>query len=196
MAVLELVAERVVSALEDTSWARDVDSSLDSAHEARAGLLAASGEIDAAVAHYRQALALRPDRLELHGQLAPLLRASGRSREALASYRTALRAAPDDALVENDLAWLLATDPDPQVRDPEAAVRHAESAARHSHYARPDVLDTLAVAYDAAGRRDDARRTGQRALALAESQGNRALADEIRTRPFLVAETGDARELD
>ena len=30
MAVLELVAERVVSALEDTSWARDVDSTLDS----------------------------------------------------------------------------------------------------------------------------------------------------------------------
>ena len=30
MAVLELVAERVVAALEDTSWARDVDSSLDS----------------------------------------------------------------------------------------------------------------------------------------------------------------------
>ncbi len=30
MAVLELVAERVVQALEDTSWARDVDSTLDS----------------------------------------------------------------------------------------------------------------------------------------------------------------------
>ncbi len=58
------------------------------------------------------------------------------------------------------------------------------------------VAALLAVAYDAAGRRDDARRTGQRALALAESQGNRALANEIRTRPFLVAETGGARELD
>ena len=43
-------------------------------------------------------------------------------------------------------------------------------------------LDTLAVAYAAAGRPEDALRTAREALAVAEEKGDEALAFEIRKR--------------
>lgn len=44
------------------------------------------------------------------------------------------------------------------------------------------MLDTLAVAYQAAGRPEQARRTAQRALAKARADGNAPLVEEILTR--------------
>ena len=81
--------------------------------------------------------------------------------------------------IANNLAWILATDPDPTLRDPQEAVRLAEDAARGPHANDPGLLDTLAVSYKAAGRNDDALRTARRAAALAREAGREALAREI-----------------
>ena len=64
---------------------------------------------------------------------------------------------PGSTLVANDLAWLLATHPDAQVRDGAAAVAVAEETQRASAAERAGkedagLLDTLAAAYAEAGR--------------------------------------------
>jgi tetratricopeptide (TPR) repeat protein len=90
--------------------------------------------------------------------------AQGRPDEATAHYREALLREADHPAATNNLAWLLATSRDPNVRDPEEAVAHAERAALRDG-SDPRVLDTLAAAYAAAGRTDDAVRTAEYARA-------------------------------
>ncbi|HEY1375672.1 MAG TPA: tetratricopeptide repeat protein [Gemmataceae bacterium] len=60
--------------------------------------------------------------------LARLLTATGRFREAESAYRQMADADPKNAGVHNDLAWLLATCPEPAVRDPGRAVALAGRA--------------------------------------------------------------------
>ena len=84
------------------------------------------------------------------------------------------------------LARVLATSPDPSLRDPERALRLAR-AASESHASDPFVLDTLAAAYAALGRFEEASSTAQEALAQAEERGNAQLAAEIQARIELYA---------
>jgi Flp pilus assembly protein TadD len=47
---------------------------------------------------------------------------------AIAACREAVAKAPDDAKAHNNLAWLLATSPNPKFRDPRQAIKHAQRA--------------------------------------------------------------------
>lgn len=89
---------------------------------------------------------------------------------------------PDFEKVANNLAWLLATSPDPSIRRPADAVRFAERAAEFSDGTAPGVLDTLAAAYASAGRFDEALRAQERALALAREVGEPTLAADFEGR--------------
>jgi Flp pilus assembly protein TadD len=150
------------------------------AHAARSDRDAALRELDAAVA-------LAPGESSLHAERAALLESAGRAAEAAAGYREALRRGRRDAFVLNNLAWILVTSPDPALRDAPAAVALAEEAAAASDGRDAGILDTLSVAYAAAGRPDDARAAALRALARAEETGDAALAAEVRAR---IAERG------
>ncbi len=68
----------------------------------------ANGRNPAAMAEYRTALRLNPDRVKTHQSLARLLADAGRTNEALAELREALRLFPGDAPSCNALANLLA----------------------------------------------------------------------------------------
>ena len=81
-----------------------------------------------------------------------------------------------------ELAWILATHPDPVIREPAEAVRLGERAAALSRRGDPVVLDVLAAAYAAAGQFDLAVRTAQNALALASVAGATELEQLIRQR--------------
>ena len=109
-------------------------------------------------------------------------RSAGRLAETIGHYREALRIRPDFRTVANNLAWLVATARDPSLRDPELAVSLAERAAALSAAPDPSVLDTLAAAYAAAGRYDEAARVAEQALRLAESAGPPGFAAQIRSR--------------
>jgi tetratricopeptide (TPR) repeat protein len=68
----------------------------------------ANGQNTAAMAEYRTALRLNPDRIKTYHSLALLLADAGRTNEALAELREASRLFPGDALSRNALANLLA----------------------------------------------------------------------------------------
>lgn len=83
--------------------------------------------------------------------------------KAFKDYEAALKLEPDYAVAHNNLAWKMASVRDPKYRDEMKAVEHAEKAVHFKGNAHH--RDTLAAAYAAVGRFDDAIREGTRALA-------------------------------
>ena len=102
----------------------------------------------------------------VHLALARLALARGDDSVAAEHYGAAIMLQPGSKTIANELAWLLATSADPAVRNVDAATAAAEQLAKDDE--NPHHLDTLAAAYAAGGRFDDAVRTAARAAELAE----------------------------
>ena len=135
----------------------------------RGHVAALRGRLDVAVAAYREASRIAPDRALPYVGLGGVLARLDRVDEALAAYRSALERSPDDEGALRGRADLLST-----------AGRPAESAAS---------LDRLAAVLERAGRLADACDVAGRALELAESRGRRRLVKSLVGR--LRQATGD-----
>lgn len=144
--------------------------------------LTMEGDLEGAVEHYRAALSVDPKEVTAHMQLAWTLDRLGHSEQATEHYEQALRLRPQKWHEANNLAMVLAADPDPSRHNPRQAVVHAQRACKETNYARPDLLDTLAVAYAADGRFGEAIRVADRALAMAEDERDSELAEEIEQK--------------
>jgi len=123
-----------------------------------------------------------PDDAPLWHELAQCLLAAGDHRAALDAFRRAHQLQPDSRELANSLAWHLATAPDVNLRDPAEAVRLAEIACQDGATTAPGWLDTLAAAYAANGRFDDAVRTAEEALAAARAAKDEKLATAVAAR--------------
>jgi len=95
-------------------------------------------------------------------------------------YQRALDIQPANAYFLNNLAWVLATCPNREVRNGPRAVELAQQAERLGGAGNPAVLGTLAAAYAEAGRFSEALQTAQRALDLATAQTNSVQVDMLR----------------
>ncbi len=144
--------------------------------------LVREGESARARPHLERSIASGAAPAVAHAAQAFVLAGSGRAADAVREGRLALRKNPDLAFAANNLAWILATSSDPELRDPGEALRLAESAARRADPPDADLLDTLAAAQAAAGRFDAAIATAELAVARADAAGRAALAREIRAR--------------
>jgi tetratricopeptide (TPR) repeat protein len=131
-----------------------------------------------AAARFSEAVALAPNEARGHYRLAEALSRQHRSREAINEYWQALRldANASDAL--NELAWILATDPNPELRSATVAVHLAERACNLTRYQAAAMLTTLGAAYAGAGRFPEATTTAQKARDLAAAAGRKDLADK------------------
>lgn len=147
------------------------------------------GRSDEAVPHLERAGELAPTLVQPPWMLGVAHHRQGRPEDAIPHLERAIALDPEReepkralAVALNDAAWRLATTPGLEGRDRERAVRHAERAVQLTGGESAAMLDTLAVAYQAAGRPEQARRTAQRALAKARADGNAPLVEEILTR--------------
>ena len=102
--------------------------------------------------------------------------------KAVDSYRSALRLVPELPKALNNLAWILATHPDPKIRNGIEAVKFAERLCALSKYQSPVGLDTLATAYAEAGRFSDAVSTAQKAIGLVGPSANQAKILGMKSR--------------
>ncbi len=127
-------------------------------------MLERAGQMTEAEAVYRQVIQIAPGYAEAHNNLGWLQKERGASTEALASFREAVQLRPGSTIPTLGLAWMLATHPDPAQRDPATAIRLSEQLVAQSGHQNWMSLDTLAVAYAAAGRFPDATQTATRAL--------------------------------
>ena len=149
----------------------------------RAGLaraLAQQGQIDEAIAEQAAAVDLQPREAVARAELAALLHGRHRTAEAIAQYRESLRLLPDLPEALNDLAWILATHPQPEFRDGAEAVRLAEHACQLTENKRALLVGTLAAAYAETGRFDDAVKAAERARDTAQAAGEQPIADTNR----------------
>ena len=137
---------------------------------------------DVAVDCFQRALALDSSVAEIHYKLANALMQLGQQAKAIAEYSQALRLRPDMDEAANNLAWLLATSPDPSLRNGAKALTLARQASEHSHDQNPVVLGTLAAAYAAEGKLSDAAAAAQRGRQLALTQNNPSLAAALESQ--------------
>jgi Flp pilus assembly protein TadD len=144
-----------------------------------------AGRVDTARTSLERARELGADSADLYRGLALVASAEGRAADAIRFYRDALARAPDDVTAANNLAWILATHPDDALRDPSEALELAEAAAVRTRRRDPRVIDTLAAAYAALARFDQAAPRAARAARLADEAGDGQLAAEIREREAL-----------
>jgi tetratricopeptide (TPR) repeat protein len=150
---------------------------------ARAGLgaaLAALGRFDEAIGCYRAILRSRFNDPEAHHALGSALIMTGRLDEGLPHLREAVRLKPDWTVALNDTAWILATFG--AHRQPAEAVRLAERANELTDDPDANLLDTLAAAYAAAGRFEEAVTVGEAARERALAEGDADLELEIARR--------------
>jgi spermidine synthase len=131
---------------------------------------------------WRDTIAKNPQCWLAHNNLGTVLAQVGRMPEAIVQYEQALRIKPDYPKARNDLAWMLATRGPAENADAVRAVALAERACKLSGNWVATYLDTLAAAYAAAGRFDDAVGTAQKAVELARSGGQPGVAEKIEGR--------------
>ena len=180
------------------------------AHSNLGNALVGRGQVDEAIAHYRQALEIKPDDVMTHTNLGVALAGRGQLDEAIAHHRTALTIKPDLAEAHNNLAIALAARG--QIDEaivhyrraleimPNYAVAHnnlgfvlagrgqLDEAITHFRKAveiKPDYAKayiSLGDALASRGRRQEAIENFQKALDLASAGRDKALADAVRAR--------------
>ncbi len=68
--------------------------------------MAQTGKFEEAIAHYQQALRIKPDYADAHYNLGIALARAGRIPEAIVQYEQALRIKPDYTQAQNAIARL------------------------------------------------------------------------------------------
>jgi len=90
----------------------------------------------------------------------------GDHADAVTDYEAALKIKPEDSGVLNNLAWVLATSPDDNVRNGKRSIELGTQAAKLGDYKQAHILSTLAAGYAETGDFDAARQWSQKAVDL------------------------------
>jgi tetratricopeptide (TPR) repeat protein len=138
------------------------------------------GQVAEAMIHYRKFLEIEPENVEARNTIGTALIQQGHVSEAITQWEQALAIQPNNGNAASDLAWVFATCPEDSIRNGARAVELAEKAMRLSGGKIPMVFRIVAAAYAEDGRFSDAINAAQRGADLATSQGNSALAADLR----------------
>ncbi len=132
-----------------------------------ARLLHGSGRPRAAVAELDKVLSDDEANIEARRLRADALLSYGEQKKAVADYEYILKAEPNAKGTLNNLAWVLATSPDENIRNAKRAIEIAVKACEATDYKTPHVLSTLAAAHAEAGDFEKAKEWSQKAVDLA-----------------------------
>jgi tetratricopeptide (TPR) repeat protein len=121
-----------------------------------------------AVQTLETALNLDPNSAALHNGLGDVLLSQGKFKEAIGQMKRSLEIEPNNPDAKSDMAWILATCPDSNMRNPSEAIRLAQEACIATNYKKASKLDTLGAAYASAGRFAEAIEAAQKALSLVD----------------------------
>lgn len=102
--------------------------------------------------------------------------------ERIARWRADLKATPGDTDLMNDIARVIATSSDPQVRDVAEAMQLVRKALSLMGAPTPGILDTLALVHAASGNFSEAVEVARKALSMANDRGQASIAMELQER--------------
>ncbi len=142
---------------------------------------------DEAIEDYRRAVELAADSAVYHTDLADALQFTGKWKEAAELYRQAVAINSQYARAYQNAAWMMATCPDKKFRNTELAISSAKKAMELETAPTMRTFDTLAAAYAATGKMQEAVKYQKRAIQMAV-EGER---DEVQQRLALY-ERGEA----
>jgi len=145
--------------------------------QTRALLAVARDDLDGAIARYREAVERDPGSADQHNDLATVLAKKGQDTEAFAEYQEALRISPEMYDANMNVGALLSR----QNRMAESIEHFAAAERLRPKSAEPAVY--LSLAYNAAGRTDDALAAIQRAMSISRDDANALLTTAIRMPP-------------
>lgn len=188
-------AGQFADAIEELRTAVELEPDNGEAHHLLGGLLFRQGIRTEAMDEWRLAIQKAPKLPDPYLSLSDALVAQRDYAVAVKVLRTGLEQAPQTVELANNLAWLLATCSDDETRDGRAAVELAERMIEQVGRADPALLDTLATAYAAAGRFDEAVATQDEAIRHADAGQHPDTAlryqkrrDLFRNRQAFIAE--------
>jgi tetratricopeptide (TPR) repeat protein len=105
----------------------------------------------------------------------------GDHKKAVADLEEANKVQADNSGILNNLAWLLATSPDDEVRNGERAIELAKKACEVTEYKEAHILSTLASGYAETGDWENAVKWSEKALELGEGEVREQLAKELES---------------
>jgi len=172
-----------------TLWTRALacTSANSTAHVNLGAFLVEQGRTAEAVAHYRQALELRPRNADAHTNLGALMAAAGRVEQAVAHYRQAIEINPGSAETHFNLGVAMA-----RLGNTSEAISHYQNALRID----PDLVEAhanLGGALESQNRTDEAIEHYRAAVAMAQRQNKPALHQAILSRLHSLGESPGQR---
>ena len=150
----------------DVDLLLEVDPASADAFNCRGLILLQSGKPDEALADFSKAIEIFPQFSGAFLNRATVFCTKQDYEAALKDYSNAQHYDPNNVKAFNDAAWLLATCPVESVRNTKLAIQLAEQSDAITEEPVGTFLDTLAAAYAADGRFDDAIATAEHALKL------------------------------
>jgi len=155
------------------------DSELSELHYNLALAYRKAGRFNDAIQQFRTAIELKPSLADGYLELGRTFANNHQFADAIKTFRRGLEVEPRHMVMGNEMAWLMATVPDAQLRNAPQAIQIGERLAELTSRKEPRPLATLAAAYADSGRFDDAVRTATEALGLATAQDSTNLVAEI-----------------
>jgi tetratricopeptide (TPR) repeat protein len=156
----------------------------------------ANKQVDEAVGAFTDVLAQDPKSSFALQARADAYLTLGKHAEAIADYNAANEIAPDDSSILNNLAWVLATSPEDNLRDAKRSLELALKACEVTEYKQAHILSTLAAAYAESGDYAKAVEWSKKAVELADKQLHEPLKKELASyesgKPWREVKTGDA----
>jgi tetratricopeptide (TPR) repeat protein len=169
---------KTIRALEDLSRAIDIDPEhltwwpvYGEAHQNRGAVYMQLGKYEPAIEDLTRAIELDESDDMAYSNRSVANAALGRFDSAVRDGRRAVELNPKSASARNNLAWILATARDPEIRDGDDSVRHATRACELTEWKDAGNLDTLAAAHAEAGDFDSAIRVTRQALETVRASG-------------------------
>ena len=147
------------------------------AHVALGKLCERAGDKNGAMNHYRHAVSINPSDVDGNVSLGNLLLSQGDVHAACAHYRTALKTQPVEQAALTNLAWILASTQEEDLRDGEQALRLIQRALDASEGSDPRLLLFKAAAHAAMGDFEAAKTTANQAVILARQSENQPLVN-------------------
>ena len=144
--------------------------------------LLAAGKYERAIFHLKESLRIRSSQAEVYINLGSAYSYLDQYGPAMQNWKKALELKPDSADVLNNLGWLYATYEDATTENANKAIEYARRSCELTGYNDPVYLDTLGVAYAAAGKFEEAKAMAGKALIIATANGQEKITSEVEKR--------------
>jgi tetratricopeptide (TPR) repeat protein len=156
--------EQFDESLADSDMAIKLDPNYPEAYNNRGVTWSLKGDSDKALADFDKAVELFPKYADALLNRANAKKDLGRTADAIADCEQALTYMPDSPDARNELAWMLATAPEENLRDVKRALELAEKSCEATERKDGHYLDTLAAALAASGDFEKAAATADEAV--------------------------------